>query len=104
MKDQAMTDPIEQDELVEDFEPQATDEGKLPLSWWAVASCLLGIASVVLVVSIGEIVGLAAILLAVAARHDIRRGAKAGGRWASNGLWFGAIGLALSFALHVIAR
>lgn len=100
-----MTDPIDHDEVLKGFAPpEPIDEGKLPLSWWAVASCLLGIASIVLVVSIGEIVGLVAILLAVAARHDIRRGAKAGTQWASGGIWLGGFGLALSFVLHVLAR
>lgn len=103
MKDQAMTDPIDHDEILEDFAPPAPiDEGKLPLSWWAVISCIAGLLSVGLSASFGGTVAIVAILIAVAAKHDINRGAKAGAGWASSGIWFGGLGLVLSILIHVL--
>jgi hypothetical protein len=96
MKDQTMTEPTDHDAALDEYEPaEEVDERTLPLSWWAVGACLVGIAAILLSTSIGDVVGLVAILGGVAARHDIRRGEKAGANWASSAIWFGGLALVL---------
>jgi hypothetical protein len=103
MKNQAMTDPIDHDEILEAFAPpEPVDEGQLPLSWWAVAACLLGIVAILSSATTAGFLGLVAIIGGVAARHDIRRGAKAGANWASSAIWFGGLALALTLLVRVL--
>jgi hypothetical protein len=104
MKDRAMTEqPIDHDAILEGFAPaEPVDESKLPLSWWAVAACLLGVAAILLSAGAGGYLGLVAILGGVAARHDIQRGAKAGANWASSAIWFGGLALVLTILVRVL--
>lgn len=80
-------------------------EQPLPLSTWAVVACILGIAALALIAPIrngGLFVGLMAIIAANAARHDIKRGLKSGGSWATAGIWLGALAMVGTVTLNVI--
>lgn len=62
---------------------------RLAVSPWAIASFALAVAALFLVANFGSLFAILAVICGHAARHDIKRGLKAGRNWALSGLILG---------------